>query len=410
MVCVSQLKPEAVATRRKSAGDKGRVDDELPHSEILIYDLELLAAPYAEELDSIIENQLGPQTTLPSSHEVEVQDIVLAQVQQNSHVWLEEVVAHLEAMMGREALLHFFEPRSTAQSIHEIALERAQRTIALLTNSSRAASSAQPGEREIEIIFRREEAMLAMAEQHSPLRQESLAAKQRQSVEEQARQQQHICMVLEWLLSTSKLFQVVWNSYVFNTGMSLDESVEISCNGRVATKASGIDGNPALIWLNPALPDGASAEVEFLIERWTAGLPEDGLRIGLLQRGMPTRSAHQQRGKASDVSWMYGCGTGMRFHTQGAVRRAETYTKYIAREGDKFAVCVDRERRTMSIKINDESQGVMYEDIPAQGDVRFAVQLMSRHESVRTPEAFVRSSWCSDPRHVEIDALEFKTC
>ena len=217
-----------------------------------------------------------------------------------------------------------------------------------------------------------------------------------------------MCMVLEWILSTSKLFQVVWNSYVFNTSVSLDESVQISSQGRVATKASGADGSASLVWLNPALQGNANAEADFLIEKWTATLPEDSLRIGILQRGMSTRSGHQQRGKAHDVTWMYGCGTGMRFHTHGPTRRADAYTKFIAQELDKLSVCIDRDRCTMSIKINGESQGVMYEDIPAHGDLHFAVQLMSQNESVRTPEAFIRSSWCSEPRHVEMDALPFK--
>ena len=417
MACVSQMKPTAFPKRRKSGGSTaGDLDDEMQHSEILIYDMELLAAPHSDKLDSIIEKQERPQTCSPSHHEKEVQDMVLAQVQQSSHVWLEEVVAHLEAMMGKHNLEQFFQPRSTAQNIHEIALERAQRTIAFLTNSNRAASSVLPGEREAEIIFRREEAMQAMAEQHSSannareLHQDSLLEKHRLGGEEQARRQRRTCMVMEWLLTTSKLFQIVWNSYVFNTGPSLDESIEISESGRVATKAGGADGSPSLIWLNPALPDDANAEVIFLIERWTAALPEDSLRLGILQRAVHTRGMPQQRSKPQDVTWMYGCGTGMRFHTQGAGRRADTYVKYIAKQMDKFSVCVDRERRTVGIKINGESQGVMYEDIPAHGDLHFAIQFMSRNESVRTPEAFVRSSWCSDPRHVEIDALEFKTC
>ena len=160
MACVSQMKPKAFSKRRKSAGSTGEdLDDDLPHSEILIYDLELLVAPHADKLDSIIEKQERPQTSSPSNHEMEVQNMVLAQVQQSSHVWLEEVVAHLEAKMGQNNLVQFFQPRSTAQNIHEIALERAQRTIAFLTNSNRAASSVLPGEREAEIIFRREEAM-----------------------------------------------------------------------------------------------------------------------------------------------------------------------------------------------------------------------------------------------------------
>jgi len=408
MVCISQLKQEALEKRRNSSdktdGEIGVAD--LPQSEVLVYNLELLAAQHEQELDSIIGTQERRPASPPSRQEIKVQDRVLAHVYQSSHVWLEEVVAHLEATMGRDALMQFFGPRSSAQSIHEIALERAQRTIAFLTNSNRAIAFGQPGEREADVIFRREEAIVAQAENQPKNSLQDLQWKQTQ--EQLLLQERRVCMVLEWILSTSKLFQVVWNSYVFNSSPSLDESVEISSQGRVATKARGADVSASLIWLNPALPVNANAEAEFLIEKWTAALPEDSLRVGILQRGVSTRNEHQQRGKAHDVTWMYGCGTGMRFHTQGPTRRADAYTKFIAQELDKFSVCIDRDRCTMSIKINGESQGVMYEDIPAHGDLHFAVQLVSKNESVRTPEAFIRSSWCSEPRHVEIDALQFK--
>ena len=45
-----------------------------------------------------------------------------------------------------------------------------------------------------------------------------------------------MCMVLEWLLSSSRLFQIAWNSYVFSASASSDESpIVVGSNGRLAS-------------------------------------------------------------------------------------------------------------------------------------------------------------------------------
>ena len=52
-----------------------------------------------------------------------------------------------------------------------------------------------------------------------------------------ARELKHnMCMVLEWLLSSSRLFQIAWNSYVLSASASSDESpIVVGSNGRLAS-------------------------------------------------------------------------------------------------------------------------------------------------------------------------------
>ena len=423
MVCISQLKPEVLDRHLKTASSRGSSESlERMPTEILMYDLDQITSPCAKEIDDIIAAALEKPDLHPSQRDVAVQDMVLAYVGKSSHVWLEEVVSHVEATMGTEAMTNFFLPRSRASSIHEIVMEIAARTVAFLSKSSRAAIGfAQPGEREADVMFRREEAVAAMIEQissptvnphNNKLQTRDLATFVASEAEKQASLEVRMCMVLEWLIASCKLFAIVWNTYVFNTNASLDRSIAVTSNGRLATKVAATlpDTPPPMIWLNPPVPQGVHAEIEFLVEKWTAESPDDGLRIGLLQRRAVTRNGQQQRGKAldSDTTWMYGCGTGMRYQAKGSSRLADYYTKYVGQKGDKFAVIVDRARNNVQIKINGLNQGIMFDDIPIQGDLYLAVQFMSRNESVRIPEAFVTSGWCSEPRRVEIDVLEFK--
>ena len=432
MVCINHIKPEVRDRRVRTAGSEDqRTDVDEAFTEILIYDLEFHVTPHEHEVDKRIGQSTSSSTLKSPDDDVEVQDIVLKFVRETSHVWLEEVVAHVHKLMGKDSMDAFFQLRSKAQSVHDIAFERAQRTIGFLAKSSRevGGGSALPGERESLVIVRREEAANAMTEQTScgrpsigqKLNKRKSSRGQSGSVNspqgpvsplfetnEEEELKRRMCMVLEWLISYPKLFQIIWNSYVFNTNALLDESILVTSNGRVATKQfKSEETEPALIWLNPALPEGVTAENEFLIEKWTAGSPEDGLRIGILQHCKRVGNGRHSHGN-ENVTWLYGCGTGMCFRTKDSTKSAMAYTKHKAQEGDKLAVMVDRVRGTVSIRINGQNQGTMIDGIPQKGDIHFAVQFMCKNESVRISEAFVTSGWCNEPRQIEIDALEFK--
>ena len=86
----------------------------------------------------------------------------------------------------------------------------------------------------------------------------------------------------------------------------------------------------------------------------------------------------------------------------------DPYTTQLVREGYKVSIFVDRTRNCVSIKINGQSQGVLFEYLPRDGDLYLAIDFRTRNETLRMPEAIVTSGWCCCPHHVEIDALEFK--
>ena len=97
-----------------------------------------------------------------------------------------------------------------------------------------------------------------------------------------------------------------------------------------------------------------------------------------------------------------------RFHTQNGRTVGDKYVEYNCQEGDKFAVVFNRLRGSVSIKINGQSQGVMFDDIAAKDNLFVAIELMCKGERVRISEAFVSSGWWSQPCRVELDALQFR--
>jgi hypothetical protein len=436
MVCISSMKKEAqVRLQTATAQAATRPASEMTETamtEILIYDLDRITQGYEEDIKRVCDAAQRPVSSAAPRHHVAVQDLVLEYVRDSTHVWLEEVAQHLQHHMGTGPMRDFFSAHSTASSIHEIALDRSQRTIAFLSKSCRATGGhGHAGERVADVIFLRGEAVSAcqagvdvVAAPHAKgqhRRVQGRGVLELPEVDRVMQEQLHLnsCMVLEWLLKSPKLFQIVWNSYVFNTNASQEDGMAVMANGRVATKIKDTPAQaPCMIWLNPSVPEKMNAEVEFMIESWTASLPEDGLRIGVLQRGLTTAAApavdgHLHRAKAPDSTWMYGCGTGMRFHSKGRARNTESYVKLEKggssnQQGKKFSVVLDRTRNTVSIKINGLSQGVMFHDIPSSGPLFLALHFMSTKESVRIPEAFVTSGWCKKIRHIEIDSLDFK--
>ena len=421
LVCISEPRQELLERRPGTGITKTSEESEpVPVPEILIYDLELLVQGHEQEINDSVQSARRPASAPISPEHVEVQDLVLAYVSQRSNVWLEDILAHLRDAMGVSDMARFFQPRSTAGSIHDLAVECCQSTIAFLTKSKRASSSGlqAPGEREADVIFRREEAVIACQSEHGSPRHTQKAqgrgsGAQRTSSAEMldthdARELEHnMCMVLEWLLSSSKLFQIAWNSYVFSASASSDESIAVGSNGRLAAKVTDTEGTPSLLWLTPGISAASHAECEFLIEKWTALSPDDGLRIGIVHRSVSTAGRHHHRAKVQYETWMYGCGNGMRFHTKNGRALGDTYSRYSCKEGDKLAVVFNRVRGSVSIKINGQSQGVMFDDIAERDNLFVAIEFMCKGETVRIPEVFVSSGWRAEPCLVELDALQF---
>ena len=318
-------------------------------SHVLVYDLEQLVAPHEDELQRIIESAHAStehDVLEPSSADIGAQSLVLAYVGQSAHVWLEEVVQHLQLKMGQGSMKRFFSSRCSALSSHEIVMERSQRTIAFLSKSNRTGVGQQPGEREAEVMFVRDEAVKAMTlEPQTPKLGSNATSKPRSTssfrgklsekldvsppveayaqtadfLSKQSEMEKCNVIVLDWLLTFPKLFQILWNSYVFNTNpYSLDTSLVVTSNGRVASKVSDTEEPSTLLWLNPAIHAGMDADVEFLVERWTAVKAEgvvDGLRIGVLQRDV-SKDVSEPGGV--QASWWHGIGNGMRFKTTGS--------------------------------------------------------------------------------------------
>ena len=421
---------DEAASSPKSLGS-----NETPYTEIAIYDLELIVTPHEQEIDRIIGATKPLIVSNTARDDVEVQNFILEYLGQQEFVWLEELVTYVQDKMGASGMENFFEPRSKAQSVHEIVTERAQRTIGVLAKS-RSTGDEIPGQREADSFFRRDEAIQAIAARESaaasmgmkllrrmktpgtPAQSQTnkMLLKIEQDVVKKKEERLYRCMsiVVQWLLLFPKLFDVTWNGYVFNTNaLTVHNSILVTSCGRLVTKGQGKKrpgqedpGQSPLIWLLPSLTSGMGGEAEFCIEKWTAAVPEDGLKIGILQRG--SHRQHSGPGSAKDLTWFYGAGTGMRFRSDGSTTAADGYTKHQAKAGDKLGVMVNRARGTVSIKINGQGQGVMFDQIPQEGPLFFAVQLVTINEAVRIPDAFVSSGWQRRPRCVEIDALEFK--
>ena len=415
--------------------ETSQASGEVPVPEILIYDLKLLARRHAQEIEVSIRSARRPASAPVSSEHIKVQNLVLAYVSERSHAWLEDIVAHLQHAMGVSDMTRFFEALSVPGNIHDLAVECCGRTIAFLMKSKRASSGSEaPGEKEADALFRREQAVIAWHSEPSPLHKAQVrgggargpnSAGVKPDTQTRPNTQTHMldtlavrelernmCMVMQWLLASSKLFQIVWNSYLFNPhnepiNDQASESIAVGSNGRLAAKVNDTQGTPSLMWLNPGLSTASDAECEFLIEKWTALSSDDGLRIGILHRSVTTAGQHHTA-KVQYQTWMYGCGNGTRFHTQNGRTVGDKYVEYNCQEGDKFAVVFNRLRGSVSIKINGQSQGVMFDDIAAKDNLFVAIELMCKGERVRISEAFVSSGWWSQPCRVELDALQFR--
>lgn len=206
----------------------------------------------------------------------------------------------------------------------------------------------------------------------------------------------------EWLCSWPKLFQIVWNSYVFRGhGASLHRSIAVGAYGRAAVKTARTDRSPTSVLLFPPIRAGLVTEVEFLVEKM-AHVPHDALRVGVCT-GRHRIRAGESAG-SSDGGWVFGCGTGMKFHN----RETHSYTKQHVKQGDKVGVVMDRPHGQVSIKINGVKQGTMFGNLPMRQDLYFVVDLVCVGEAVAMTDVAVRQSWSKGMKTIPIDPLHFR--